>query len=68
MLSCIGSTGLRSAEKFPAPSIVFKSTVVFIMIINLPGYLVIFPSTNDGKIQWSTSGIENEADFCYFVT
>ena len=37
MLSC---TGLRSAEKFPAPSVVFKSTVVITMIINLPGYLV----------------------------
>ena len=30
--------------------------------------LFIFPSTYDGKIQWSTSGIENVADFCHFVT
>ena len=29
---------------------------------------VIFSSTYDGKIQWSTSGIENVADFCHFVT
>ena len=27
--------------------------------------LIIFPSTYDGKIQWSTSGIENVADFCH---
>ena len=35
------------------------------------GYIktfVIFPSTYDGKIQWSTSGIENVADFYHFVT
>ena len=30
--------------------------------------LVIFPSIYDGKIQWSTSDIENVADFCHFVT
>ena len=30
--------------------------------------IFIFPSTYDGKIQWSTSGIENVADFCHFVT
>ena len=30
--------------------------------------IVIFPSTYDGKTQWSTSGIENVADFHHFVT
>ena len=30
--------------------------------------LIIFPSTYDGKVQWSTSGIENVADFCHFAT
>ena len=31
-------------------------------------FIFIFPSIYDGKIQWSTSGIENVADFCHFVT
>ena len=31
-------------------------------------FVIIFPATYDGKIQWSTSGIENVADFCHFVT
>ena len=35
---------------------------------NFSFYLIIFPSTYDGKIQWSTSGIKNVADFCHFVT
>ena len=30
--------------------------------------LIIFPPTCDRKMQWSTSGIENVADFCHFVT
>ena len=30
--------------------------------------LFIFPSIYDEKIQWSTSGIENVADFFHFVT
>ena len=29
--------------------------------------IIIFPSTYEGKIQWSISGIENVADFCHFV-
>ena len=29
---------------------------------------IIFLSTYDGKIQWSTSGVENVADFCHFLT
>ena len=32
------------------------------------GCVIILPSTYDGKIQWSTLGIENVADFCHFVT
>ena len=26
--------------------------------------IIIFPSLNDGKIQWSTSSFENVADMC----
>ena len=29
--------------------------------------LIIVPSIYDGKIQWSTSGIENVADFCHMT-
>ena len=29
--------------------------------------IIIFPSLNDGKTQWSRKSFENVADFCHFV-
>ena len=40
----------------------------YITILYCIKFIFIFPSIYDGKVQWSTSGIENVADFCHFVT